>query len=55
MLLPMMAGEQIMPDKAIQTTVCEVVRAPELFNGKMITLRGPIQIGLENFGLSASE
>lgn len=38
----------------IQTTVCEVVRSPALFSGKIITLRGPVEIAFENFGLSVS-
>lgn len=36
-------------------TVCEVLGSPALFTGKIVTLRGSIQIGFENFGLSASD
>ena len=37
------------------TTVCEIVKSPASFNGKIVTLRSPIQIAFENFGLSTSE
>ena len=53
-LLPIIALGQTKSDQPIETTVCDVVRSPALFNGKIITLRGPIQIAFESFGLSAS-
>ena len=54
-MLPIVAFGQMKSDEPVKTTVCEIVRSPALFNGKIITLRGPIQIAFENFGLSVSE
>jgi hypothetical protein len=54
-VLPIAAFGQAMAPEPIKTTVCEVVRTPALFNGKIITLRSPIQIAFEDFGLSVSE
>ena len=52
--LPILALGQINSDRPIQTTVCDVVKSPASFSGKMITLRSPIQISFENFAISAS-
>jgi hypothetical protein len=54
-VLPMLALAQTKSDQPIQTTVCELVKSPASFNGKIITLRGPVQIAFEDFGLSASD
>jgi len=51
-VLPILALGQTKSDQPIHTTVCEVVKSPASFNGKIVTLRGPIQIAFENFGLS---
>lgn len=53
--IPALAWGQTNSDQPIRTTVCEVVRAPASFHGKMITLRGPIQISFENFAIPASD
>jgi hypothetical protein len=52
-MLPVVALGQT--DAAINTTVCEIVRSPAMFNGKLISIRAPVQIAFENFGLSVSE
>jgi hypothetical protein len=54
-VLPILTLGQTKSDQPIHTTVCEVVKSPASFNGKIVTLRGPIQIAFENFGLSASD
>jgi hypothetical protein len=54
-VVPILALGQTKSDQPVQTTVCEVVRSPASFNGKIITLRGPIQIAFENFGLAAAD
>jgi hypothetical protein len=54
-VLPILALGQTKPDRPIPTTVCELVKSPASFNGKIITLREPIQIAFENFGLAASD
>jgi len=36
-------------------TVCQVLEAPHTFNGRMVTVRGSVQIGFETFTLSGSE
>ena len=42
-------------DEPTRTTVCEIVNSPVSFNGKIITVRVPIEIAFEDFGLSVSE
>jgi hypothetical protein len=54
-VLPIVVLGQTKSDQPIETTVCDVVRSPASFNGKIITLRGTIQIAFETFGLSASD
>jgi hypothetical protein len=39
----------------IKTTLCELVKTPEGFNGKTLTMRGHILIGFENFQLDLSD
>jgi hypothetical protein len=39
---------------AIKAMLCDVVKDPERFNGKMVSVRGLVQIGFEDFELSAS-
>ena len=41
--------------ESIKTTVCDVVKSPESFSGKIITLRSPVKIASESFGLPISE
>ena len=53
-MLPAAVLGQKKPDPPIQTTVCDVLKSPELFSGKIITLRGEVQIGFESFSLSTS-
>ena len=53
-LLPIVAFGQMKSDEPIKTTVCEIVKSPALFNGKIVTVRAPIEIAFERFGLSAS-
>jgi hypothetical protein len=53
LMLPLVAFGEV--DSAIGTTVCEIARAPMAFHGKVVSVRAPIQIGFENFGLSVSE
>src|SRR5215475_12508363 len=45
---------QANPEKPEQVGVCDLVREPERFNGKMISARGRASIALEHFGLSAA-
>jgi len=47
------ASAQSAPGEPIQTTLCELVRDPEQFQGKMVAVRGPVQIGFEVFDLPA--
>jgi hypothetical protein len=54
-MIPIVAFGQTKPEEPNKTTMCEVVKSPALFSGKIITLRAPIQIAFENFGLSVSE
>ena len=53
--VPVLGLGQTRLDPAIQTTVCDVLKAPELFNGKIVTLRGEIQIDFERFNLQAQD
>jgi hypothetical protein len=41
-------------DDPFPTPLCETVKDPPSFNGKMVTLRGRVQIAFENFELSAT-
>ncbi len=45
---------QASPVKPQEVGVCDIVKEPELFNGKMITVRGRISIAFEDFELSAA-
>src|SRR4051812_19438059 len=54
-VLPGALFGQSPPDEPIQATLCELATVPERFNGKIIAVRGPIQIAFENFTFSLSE
>lgn len=54
-VLPIVSFGQTRADLPIQTTVCEVLSSPALFNGKVITVRAPVQIAFEDFRLSAPD
>jgi len=41
--------------KPIPTTLCELVNQPDRFNGKMVTVRGLVEIAFENFRLDAKD
>jgi hypothetical protein len=40
-----------LPSQPVKTTLCELVKEPERFNGKVVSLRGRVLIGFENFRL----
>jgi hypothetical protein len=48
--LQIVAFGQMKSDEPIKTTVCEIVKSPALFSGKIITVRAPIEIAFERFG-----
>lgn len=41
-------------ESPVSTSLCELVKSPASFNGKLLTVRAPVQIGFESFGLSVS-
>ena len=45
---------QVKADEPIKTTVCELVKEPERFSGKMVSLNNRVLIGVEEFELSTS-
>jgi hypothetical protein len=45
---------QATPVKPQEVNVCDIVKEPERFNGKMIPVRGRISIAFEDFELSAA-
>lgn len=52
---PVLASGQTKSAQSIPTTVCEVVKSPASFSGRIITLRAPIQIAFENFRISSDD
>ena len=54
-VLPGVIYGQTKAEEPINTTVCDLVKNPKRYNGKIIIVRAPIQIAFENFGLSVSE
>ncbi|HWC99983.1 MAG TPA: hypothetical protein VG456_24655 [Candidatus Sulfopaludibacter sp.] len=54
-VLPGAVFGQSVPNEPIKTTLCELASAPERFNGRIVAVRGPIQIAFENFTFSLSE
>jgi hypothetical protein len=42
-------------NEPIKTTLCDLLTSPERFNGKIVAVRGPIQIAFEKFAFSVSE
>lgn len=50
-LLCSVASGQVKPDAPIKTTVCELLSAPERFNGKMVQVRATMKSGFEWGGL----
>jgi hypothetical protein len=42
-------------DEPIKTTVCQLVKAPEIFKGKMLSIRGRVFIAFEDFRLDARQ
>ena len=53
-VLPSMGYAQDKLDSPIKTTVCELIRTPDHYNGKMVSIRGPILIAFEGFGVDTS-
>jgi hypothetical protein len=46
---------QATSNEPIKTTLRDLVTSPETFNGKIVAVRGPIQIAFEHFAFSVSE
>lgn len=42
-------------DSPVKTNVCELVKSPTKYNGKLVSVRAPVEIAFEHFGLSADE
>src|ERR1051325_5542559 len=53
-ILPVAAFGGTDVDSPVKTNICELVRSPTAFNGRLVTIRAPVQIAFENFGLSAA-
>src|SRR5437763_4462 len=41
--------------RPIQTTLCELAQTSDRFNGKIVAVRGPVQIAFEDFSFSVAE
>jgi len=54
-LLPVVAFGGTDADSPIKTNICELVKSPTTFNGRLVSVRAPVQIAFENFGLSVAE
>ena len=46
---------QTRAEEPIKTTLCGLIQNPDQFNGKMVTVRGQIEIDFEDFGLATRE
>jgi len=46
-VLPSMGFSQVKADEPIKTTLCELVKEPELFNGKVVQVRAIVVYGFE--------
>jgi hypothetical protein len=53
-VLPLGALGETNNNAVLKVTLCDLVRSPTAFNGKLISVRAPVQIAFENFGLSVS-
>jgi len=53
-VLPGIAVAQVEADEPIKTTLCELVKDPVRFSGKMATMRGRVLIAFEDFELDAT-
>src|ERR1051326_9612935 len=53
-ILPVAAFGGTDVDSPVKTNICELVRSPTAFIGRLVTIRAPVQIAFENFGLSAA-
>jgi hypothetical protein len=52
---PAIGVAQADSEKPRRVGVCDIVKEPERFNGRMITVRGRVSIAFENFELSAAQ
>jgi hypothetical protein len=50
-VLPAIAAAQVKGDEPIKTTICELVKLPDRFSGKMVSVGGRVLIGFEDFRL----
>ena len=54
-LLPVVAFGDTDADSAVKIGLCELVKSPTTFNGKLISVRAPVQIAFEKFGLAVAD
>jgi len=54
-ILPVVAFGGTDVDAPVQTNICELVKSPTTFNGRLVSIRAHVQIAFENFGLSVAE
>lgn len=54
-LAPAIVFGQSTPNTPIRTTLCELVKAPAEFSGKIVQVRGRVLIAFESFEISALE